>query len=76
MILPITSNHHLRSSEERNEKQRRTKVSFSRTVVQALELLQLLKRTSQDEAMSNSAKIKPVALVVIGASLSEPHTSR
>ena len=39
-----TANRHLRSSEERNGEQRRTKVSFGRTMMQALELLQLAKR--------------------------------
>ena len=39
-----TTNHHQRSSGERNEAQRRTKVSFGRTMMQALELLRLAKR--------------------------------
>ena len=39
-----TANRHLRSSGQRSAEQRRTKVSFSRTMMQALELLQLAKR--------------------------------
>ena len=39
-----TANCHLRSKGERNGVQRRTKVSFGRTIMQALELLQLAKR--------------------------------
>jgi len=39
-----TANHHLYGSGERHSKQRRTKVRFSRVVMQALELLWLAKR--------------------------------
>ena len=39
-----TTNCHLRGSGERNQVQRRTKVSFSRTMMWALQLLQLAKR--------------------------------
>ena len=39
-----TANHHLRGKGERNGVQRRTKVSFNRTMMQALERLQLAKR--------------------------------
>ena len=39
-----TANRHLHGSGERMGVQRRTKVSFSRTMMQALELLQLVKR--------------------------------
>jgi len=39
-----TANRHLRSKGERNGVQRRTKVSFGRTMMQALELLRLAKR--------------------------------
>jgi len=39
--------------------------------MQALEVHQLEKCTSQDKAMLNSAKIKPVALAVIELHLSE-----
>jgi len=39
-----TANHRLRGSGERNRAQRRTKVSFGRTMMQALELLWLAKR--------------------------------
>jgi len=35
--------HHVRSMGERNVAQRRTKVSFGRTMIQALKLLQLVK---------------------------------
>ena len=40
-------------------------------MIQALELLQLAKGTSPDEATSNSAKIKPIALVVVELHLSK-----
>jgi len=52
-----TTNHHLRGSGERNGEQRRTKVSFGRTMMQALELQRLAKRTSWDEATLNSEEI-------------------
>jgi len=39
-----TANFHLRGSEEMNGEQRRTKVSFGRTMVRALELQQLAKK--------------------------------
>jgi len=39
-----TANRHLRGSGERNGKQRRTKVSFGRTMIRALELQRLVKR--------------------------------
>jgi len=39
-----TANRHLCGSGGRNGAQRRTKVSFSRTMMQALELLRLVKR--------------------------------
>jgi len=38
------TNRHLRSSGERNGEQRRTKVSFGRTMIKALELQRLVKR--------------------------------
>ena len=39
-----TTNRHLHGSGERNGEQRRTKVSFSRTMIQAFELQRLAKR--------------------------------
>jgi len=39
-----TANHHLRGSQERNGEQRRTKVSFGRTMILALKLQRLAKR--------------------------------
>jgi len=39
-----TANHHLHDKGERNGAQRRIKVSFDRTMIQALELLGLPKR--------------------------------
>ena len=39
--------------------------------MQALEMLQLTKSTSPDEATLNSEEIKPVALAIIKLSLSE-----
>ena len=63
-----TANRHLRGSQERNGEQRRTKISFGRTMMRALKLQRLAKR---DEATLNSEEIKPVALVVIELHLSE-----
>jgi len=51
-----TANHHLFSSGERNGEQRKTKGSYSRTMMQALELLGMEKGTSWNEAMLNSEK--------------------
>ena len=56
---------------ERNEALRRTKLSFGRTMMQALELLWLVKGMSLDEAMLNSEEIKPVAIAIIKLCLSE-----
>jgi len=39
-----TTNRHLHGSGERNGEQRRTKVSFGRTMIRALELQRLAKR--------------------------------
>ena len=39
-----TANHHLRGSQERNGEQRRTKISFGRTMMRALKLQRLAKR--------------------------------
>jgi len=39
-----TTNRHLRGSGERNQEQRRAKVNFGRTMMQALELQRLAKR--------------------------------
>jgi len=39
-----TANRHLRSSGERNGEHRKTKVSFGRTMIRALELQQLAKK--------------------------------
>jgi len=49
--------------------QRRTKLSFGRTMMQAMELLRLAKRP--DEATLNSEEIKPVAIAIIKLCLSE-----
>ena len=57
---------HLRGSQERNGKQRRTKISFGRTMMRALKLQQLAKRhiseRSNVEQWRNQAHI---ALVVV-----------
>ena len=63
-----TTNHHLRGSGERNGEQRRTKVSFGRSMTRALELV---KRHTWDEALLNSEEIKPIALVIIKLCLTE-----
>ena len=57
-----TVNRHLHGSGERNGEQGRTKVSFGRTMMQALEVLWLVKGTSWDVVIST--KIKPVALAI------------
>ena len=40
-------------------------VSFGRTMMQALELLQFANSTYPDEAMFNSEEIEPIALAII-----------
>ena len=62
------ANCHIHGSGERNGAQRRTKVSFTTTMMQALKLLWLV---SWDETMLNSEEIKPVALTIIELRLSE-----
>ena len=57
-----TVNCHLHSKEERNGAQRKTKVSFGRTMMQALELLRLMKG---HVSRRNSKEIKPVAIAII-----------
>ena len=66
-----TTNCHLCSNGERNVEQRRTKVSFDRTMIRELERQRLAKGTSWDEATLNSEEIKPIALAVIELRLSE-----
>jgi len=39
-----TANRHLRGSQERNGEQRRTKISFGRTMMEALKLQRLVKK--------------------------------
>jgi len=53
-----------KAAEKGMEYKGEQRASFGRTMMQALELLQLAKGTSQDEAMSNSTKIKPIAFAV------------
>jgi len=65
-----TTNCHLHGSGERNGAQRRTKVSFGR-IMMHWSYCGWRKGTFQDEAMSNSAKIHSIALVVIKLRLSE-----
>ena len=64
-----TTYRHLRGSEERNGEQRRTKVSFGRTMMRALELQRLAK--GHISRRSDIEEIKPIALVVIELRLSE-----
>ena len=45
-----TANRHLRGSQERNGEQRRTKVSFDRTIMQALKLHRLAKRHISEQS--------------------------
>ena len=56
---------------QRNGVQRRTRLSFGRTMMQALELLRLAKGVSLDEVTLNSEEIKAVAIVIIESHLSE-----
>jgi len=51
------TNCHLHGSGESNEAQRRTKISFARTIMQVLELLQLAKRHVWGTVMTKNAKI-------------------
>ena len=60
-----TKNRHVRSNGERNGEQRRTKVSFGWTMMQALELLWLAKRHILEQSDVNSEEIKLIALAVI-----------
>ena len=66
-----TTNRHFCGSGERNGKQRKTKLSFGRTMMQTLELLGWQKGMSRDKVMLISEKIKPVAIAVIELCLSE-----
>jgi len=59
-----------RGSGERNGAQRRAKINFGKTMIQTLELLQLAKRHISGQSL-NSAKIKPLASVLIEFCLSE-----
>ena len=52
-----TTNRHLRGSGERNGEQRRTKVTFGRAMMQALELLHI----SRDEGTLNNEEINLLA---------------
>ena len=63
-----TANCHLYSKRKRNGAQRRTKESFGRTMMQALELLQLVKRHILGQS---DVEIKPVAIAIIELCLSE-----
>ena len=55
-----TTNHHLHGSGERNGDQRKTKVSFGRTMMRALSCSGWQKGTARDEMMLNSEEIKPI----------------
>ena len=57
-----TANRHLCGN---GEAQRRTKGSFGKTMMQALELLQLAKGTSPDRVTLKSEEIKPVAIAIM-----------
>jgi len=61
-----TANRHLHSSGERNGAQRRTKVSFGKTMMQAFELLQLTKRNILGFSnVVRGQEIEPVALDIM-----------
>jgi len=66
-----TAYRHLRAKEEKNGVQRRTKVSFGRIMMRALELLQLARRHIPDEVTFNSEEIKDVAIAIINLCFSE-----
>jgi len=55
---------------EKNGAQRRTKVSFVRTMMQALELVRLVKRHISGQ-ITLSEEINPLAIVIIALRLSE-----
>ena len=54
-----------------NGAQRRNKVSFDRTMMQALELLRLAKGMSWAEATLTSEEINPLAIAIIKLRFSE-----
>ena len=56
---------------KRNGVQKRTKVSFGGTMLQALSCCSWQKGMSRDDATLNSEEIKPVAITVIELRLSE-----
>jgi len=60
-----TANRQLCSSGERNGAQKKTKVSFGKTMMQTLELLQLAKRHVLQQSDIKQYKIKSIASVVI-----------
>ena len=66
-----TTNCYLTGKEERSGVQKRTKVSFGRTMMKALELLHLAKRHVSGRTTLNSEEIKPVAIAIIEFRLSE-----
>ena len=66
-----TTNRHLCSSGERNQEQRRTKVSFGRTMMRVLELQRLVKRHISGQSDVESEEIEPLALLVIELRLSK-----
>ena len=70
-IIMCTANRHLCGSVETNGEQRRTKVSFGRTMILALELLRLANRDVSRQSKLISEEIKPVAIAIIELYLSE-----
>ena len=56
---------------ERNGVQRRTDISFGRAMMQALELLRLVKGHISDEVTLSSEEIKAVAIAIIKLRLPE-----
>ena len=59
-----TANRHLRGSVERNGVQRRTKISFGRTMMQALELLHLVKRHVSGQIDDEQCKNQSIAIII------------
>ena len=63
--ITCTANHHLHGSGEKNGAQWRIKVSFGKTMMQALELRQLVKGMPRDKATLNREEIEPVVMAII-----------
>jgi len=70
-IVVCTANCHLRGKREINGAQGRTKVSFGRTMMQALELLRLTKRHVSGRSNNEQWKNQACSLAIIELRLSK-----